>query len=175
MRAHIALFSFAFLASSALGCGGTVEIPRICFKQAGLAVLGSPAGVNVETPPVSFRIDITNQIPLLRTNTSDTDLRVDQVTITPVAGTTPDLSGIQTAKVQAQSPSGQAVDVVRYQRDPAAPPPAAIVLDGATRNIAPDLVSGQANLSFTLSGQPPTTGWTADVETCMHATASVSP
>jgi len=173
MRAHIALFSFAFLASSALGCGGTVEIPRICFKQADLAVPGSPAGGSVTSP--SFSIDLTNQIPLLRTNTSDTDLRVDQVTITPVAGTTPDLSGIQTATMQAQPATGPAQEVVRYQRDPAAPPPTAIVLDGDTVNLQPYLVAGRANLSVTLTGQPPVTGWTADVETCLHATASVSP
>jgi hypothetical protein len=173
MRASIALFTFAALACLALGCGGTVEIPRICFKQAGLAVPGSPVGGSVASP--SFSIDLTNQIPLLRTNTSDTDLRVDQVTITPVAGTTPDLSGIQTATMQAQPATGSAVDVVRYQRNPAAPPPAAIVLGGDTVNLEPYLVAGRANLSVTLAGQPPATGWTADVETCLHARANVSP
>ena len=164
--------SFAVLASLALGCGATVEVPRICFTESGLVVPGSPAGGDVTTPP--FPVDLTNQIPLLRPGNTDTDLRVDSVTITPVAGA-PDLSGIQTAKVAVQPASGPAVDLVQYQRNPAAPPPTALVLEGSGGDITPYLVSGRANLVLTLSGTPPSTTWTADVETCLHGEASVSP
>ena len=173
MRASIGLILFAALGTSSVGCGATVEVPRICFTEPGMTVVGSPAGGSVTSP--SFRVNVTNQIPLLRTNTSDTDLRVQDVTITPV-GSSPDLSGIQTAKVQVEPPPpGAAVDVVQYQRDPAAAPPTAIVLDGDTVNIAPYLDNGTVSLSFTLSGQPPRTTWTADVKTCLRGQTSVSP
>lgn len=172
MRASIAFASLCAVALLAAGCGATVEVPRICFTQAGLAVPGSPAGGAVTSP--QFGLDIGDQIPLLRTNTSDTDLRIQDVTITAV-GTTPDLSGVQSAKVEVQPASGAAVDVVQYQRNAAAPAPTAIVLGGDTVNIEPYLENGRANLSFTLSGQPPRTSWTADVKTCLRGEAHVSP
>lgn len=172
MRTHAAVLSLAAVACSATGCGATVELPRICLTQQRISVPGSPAGGSVTSP--RFSVDLTNQIPLLRTNTSETDLRVDEVTITPVEGN-PDLSGIQSATVQAHPTTGPAVDVVRYQRAPGAPAPTAIVLDGDTLNVAPYLDSGQARFSFTLSGQPPRTSWTADVKSCLHGQTSVSP
>jgi hypothetical protein len=172
MRATIALLPLAALASSALGCGATVEVPRICFTEPGLTVPGSPTGGSVSSP--SFFVDITNDIPLLRTNNSDTDLRVDTVTITPTSGS-PDLSGVQTAVVRVQPPSGSSVDLVQYQRNPGAPAPSAIVLGGDTVNVAPYLDSGRAALSFTLTGQPPRTDWTANVETCLHGQSTASP
>jgi len=172
MRASIALLASAILASSSLGCGATVEVPRICFTQAGLVVPGSPAGADVTSP--TFAVTLTDQIPLLDTSTSDADLRLQEVTVTPVAGS-PDLSGIQTATVRVRPASGALVDAASYQRNAAAPAPAAIVLKGDTVNVAPDLVSGVANLSFTLSGQPPRTSWTANVETCLRGETSVSP
>jgi hypothetical protein len=172
MRAYVALLSLAAVASSAMGCGATVEVPRICLTEQQVSVPGSPAGGSVTSP--RFSVDLTNQIPLLRTNTSDTDLRIDEVTITPVAGN-PDLSGIQSATVQAHPASGPAVEMARYQRDPAAPAPAAILLGGDAVNVAPYLVAGQANLTFTLSGQPPRASWTADVKSCLHGQTSVSP
>jgi hypothetical protein len=172
LRASVALLSFAALTASALGCGATVEVPRICFSEAGLAVPGSPAGGTVTSP--RFTVDVGSQIPLLRTNTSGADLRVTSVTITP-AGSSPDLSGIQTATVQAQPTAGPAVDVVSYQRVATAPAPTALALDGDTVNLIPYLVSGRAILDFTLSGQPPRASWTADVKTCLRGEASVSP
>ena len=174
MRALFAIASLCAFSLSAAGCGATVEVPRICFTQAGLTVAGAPAGSNVETTPVSFRVNVTDQIPLLRTNASDTDLRIQDVTITAV-GTSPDLSGIQTAKARVQPASGSPVDVVQYQRNPSAPASRSIVLAGDTVNIAPYLDNGQASLSFTLSGQPPTTTWTADVTTCLRGESHVSP
>jgi len=173
MRAPITVVTLVALTSSALGCGATVEVPGICFTQANIGVPGAPAGASVQTPPVSFTVDVTNQVPLLRINASNTDLRIQDVTITPV-GTSPDLSGIRTAKLQVTA-SGAAVDVVQYERNPAAQAPPAIVLGGDTVNIAPYLDNGRANLSFTLSGQPPRTRWTADVKTCLRGETAVSP
>ncbi len=173
MRPSTALLSLAALAASALGCGATVEVPRICFSTGQpLAVPGSPVGGAVTSPP--FAVDVTSRIPFLRANTSDTDVRVEEVTITPLSGN-PDLSGVQTAKVQAQPASGAAVDVVQYQRDPAAPPPTALVLDGGSVNLAPYLDAGRANLTFALSGRLPGTSWTAEVKTCIRGQTSVSP
>ncbi len=173
MRASAPLLVSAIvLASSVAGCGATVEVPRICFTESGLTVPGSPAGGSVSSP--SFFVDITNDIPLLRTNNTDTDLRVDTVTITPSSGS-PDLSGVQTAVVRVQPPSGSAVNLVQYQRNPSVPAPSAIVLAGDTINVAPYLDSGRAELSFTLTGQPPRTDWTANVETCLHGQTTASP
>ena len=173
MRASTGLTCVTALALFSAGCGATVEVPRICITEPGITVVGSPAGGSVTSP--TFSVSITNQIPLLRTNTSDTDLRIQDVTITPV-DSSPDLSGIRTAKVQVQPPPpGAAVDVVQYQRNAAAPAPTAIVLDGDTVNIAPYLENGTASLSFTLSGQPPRTTWNADVKTCLRGKTSVSP
>ncbi len=172
MRASARLTSLVLLASAAAGCGATVDVPSVCFTESGLDIPGSPAGGDVTSP--TFGFDLTNQIPLLRTTNADTDLRVDSVTITPVAGA-PDLSGIRSATVQVQPASGSPVVLVRYQRDPAAPPPSVLVLDGAGQNITPYLVGGQANLALTLSGTPPGTSWTANVESCLHGQANVSP
>ena len=173
MRATHLLVSLAIIASSALGCGATVEVPRFCLTQPGVVIPGSPVGGDFTTPPL-LQVELNDQIPLLRIDSSDTDVRMDTVTITPVAGA-PDLSGIQSATVRAQPASGPAVELAQYQRDPAAPAPAAIVFQGGNQNITPFLVAGQANLSFAFSGQPPRTDWTADIETCMHGEATARP
>jgi hypothetical protein len=172
MRSPVRRLLVAALASSVAACSASVEIPRFCITETGLAVPGAPVAGAVTSPV--FAVDIGGQIPLVRVGTTDSTLRVESVTVTPVTGN-PDLSGIETATVSIQPAAGAAVDLASYQRDPAAPAPAELVLTGDDVDIDPLLVNGQANLQISLSGQPPATNWTADVTTCMRAESSVSP
>ncbi len=176
LRAPTLLASLAVTASA---CGGPflfadVEAGKVCITQQGIAVPGAPLGGSVSSP--AFAVDLRNQIPLLPTDSSDTDLRVDEVTITPVQGS-PNLEGITLAVLQVQPASGAAVKLAEYQPDPAAPAPSELVLvgDAGAGNLTQYLDSGRANLRFSLSGQPPRATWTADVKTCLHGHSHVSP
>ncbi|HTP29922.1 MAG TPA: hypothetical protein VMK12_30230 [Anaeromyxobacteraceae bacterium] len=168
MRAYAPILVAALLA----GCEATVEVPQICITNRNIAVPGSPIGLQVSTPP--FPVDVENEIPLLSTNASNTTLTIQSVSIIPSSGN-PDLSGVTLAVLAVQPSSGSAVNVVSYQRTPTASPPPELVLTGGSVNITPYLVSGQANLTLSLSGRPPTTNWTTDVKTCLSGQSNVSP
>ena len=172
MRASISLVPIALVAALTTACGATVEVQRFCTTQQGILIPGSPSGADVTSP--TFSVSLTNEIPLLRANSTDTDLRMDEVTIIPVAGN-PDLSGITLSELRLQPASGAARDLVQYQKNPASPAPTELVLTGDAGNITPFLDSGRADLQFTLSGQPPRASWTADVKTCLHGQSTVSP
>ncbi len=171
MRASTFLASLAAVAAMATGCEATVEVQRFCITQQDIGVPGSPFGLDITSP--RFSLDLTSQLPLLRTG-SNTDLRIDEVTITPVTGS-PDLSGINLVRLRARPASGSEVSLAQYQRVPTDPAPTALVLTGDDVNILPYLDSGQANLQLTLSGQPPRASWSADVKTCLHGQSTVSP
>jgi len=160
----------AALAASAASCGATVEIPRFCITQSGLAIPGAPVAGSITSP--AFTVDVGGQIPLLRTGSTSTHVRVEDVTVTPVTGN-PDLSGIQTASVTVQPATGAAVTVAGYQRSATAP--TSLVLTGQDVDVEPLLVNGQATFQIALAGQPPAASWTADVVTCLHAQSDVSP
>ncbi len=164
-----------FLASLTLvaaGCEATVDVERFCITQEAIGIPGSLLGFDITSP--YFSLDLTDQIPFLQTNSSDTDLRIDEVTITAVTGS-PDLSGVTLVRLRAQPASGSAVSLAQYQRAPTDPAPTALVLSGDDVNIMPYLDAGKANLQFTLSGRLPRSSWSADVKTCLHGQSTVSP
>ncbi|HJW76621.1 MAG: hypothetical protein A2V77_24725 [Anaeromyxobacter sp. RBG_16_69_14] len=171
MRASTLLASVAVVAA---GCEATVDVERFCITQQAIEIPGSLLGLDITSP--YFSLDLTDQLPLLQTNSTDTDLRVDEVTITAVTGN-PDLSGVTLVRLRAQpaSGSGAAVSLAQYQRAPTDPASTALVLSGDDVNIMPYLDSGQANLQLTLSGRPPRSSWSADVKTCLHGQGTVSP
>jgi hypothetical protein len=170
MRASTFLASLAAVAV-ATGCEATVEVQRFCITQKDIEIPGSPFGFDITSP--RFSLDLTNEIPFLRMG-SDTDLRIDEVIITPITGS-PDLSGITLVRLRARPASGSTVSLAQYQRVTTVPAPTALVLTGDDVNIMPYLDSGQANLQFTLSGQLPRASWSTDVKTCLHGQSTVSP
>jgi hypothetical protein len=171
MRTSIFLAS---LTAVAAGCEATIDVERFCITQEAIEIPGSRLGLDITSP--YFSLDLTDQLPFLQTNSSDTDLRIDEVTITAVTGS-PDLSGVTLVRLRAQpaSGSGSAVSLAQYQRAPTDPAPTVLVLTGDDVNIMPYLDSGQANLQFTLSGRLPRSSWSADVKTCLHGQGTVSP
>jgi len=165
----------ALAALALTACGGPVlfvevELPRVCLTQARIPFPGAPA-----TGTVAGDVDlpIVEQIPLLTTDGAETVLILDDVSIVPVSGTSPDLSGIESALVNVVPATGAPVTAVRYTRDPALPPPSEIALRGGGVDIAPLLENGAAHLRVVASGSPPASAWTADVQTCVHGRSKV--
>jgi hypothetical protein len=163
---------FAVLALALASCGGPVlyvaaDLPRFCLTEEAVAFPAAPAGVTLPSVSASFTLGLQDVVPLLRTSGAETELHIDEIEVIPRSGS-PDLSGVETGVVNAIGPTGEGVRILAYARDPAAPPPAQLVLAGDGADVAPLLVNGNATLQIVASGRPPTTAWTADVKTCAH-------
>ncbi len=164
--------SGAALLLAGAGCGDplyvNVEIPRVCITQGPFTVPGLPIAGEAEIP---YAVDLGTELPLLRTRgVEELVLVVEEARLTPLSGA-PDLSGVTDAALLA---GVERAKVLRYTRDPAAPPPTALVLTGGSTNLAPYATSGTLPILLALSGQPPRTAWSGEVTTCLRAQSKVT-
>ncbi|HEX9289728.1 MAG TPA: hypothetical protein VF904_09395 [Anaeromyxobacteraceae bacterium] len=168
-------FAIALLALSAAGCGdplffAEVEEKRICITQLGQPIPAAPAGVGPQSVHWEGDFDLGSNIPGLDTSATTGSLRLVSVSVT---GST-DLTGITLADVTITDAAGVATDLVHYEQPPTVSDPRRLDMTVAPNDLLERVRNGgKLHYSFAFEGSPPSTDWTADLETCMYARVMV--
>jgi hypothetical protein len=157
------------------GCGpllfAEVESEETCLTLPDIAFPGAHGAAGTAA---DLGYDLAAELPLLDEEEVDAELRLLTVRIAPAQGTTVDLSGVEQVRIVARLPPGSGRpdrELLRYDRDPAAPPPHAIEATGpADVNLADWLTDGELALRAEYAGTSlPAEDWTAQVRACFHA------
>ncbi len=182
---HRTLAPLALLGLAACGplLSAEVVVDRFCFTQHACAP-GTTCLLPIPPGGAALTVDVLvplsqNLPPLLRDEGSDVVVRLLDARVTPTAGTI-DLGGIQTLDLRVLPPTGPAVPVAHYSRQPGVTPGVtpvpAIDLAGQSVDVIGYLQSGslQMQVAITADGPPPDAPWNADLQVCFYGKTVVS-
>jgi len=171
------LRALAPLLPLAAGCGdplffAQVKETRLCLALDNRSVPAAPAGVGVLGPQTvtwSGDLDLASKFPGIDQKDAVTgSIRMLGLS---VAGST-DLGGVTSAEVSVSDASGASTAFMHYTPPSASPTDLIMTLD-QDLNLLDRLESGVLHYTITFSGTPPTTAWTAEIDTCLSLDVTI--
>lgn len=174
MRTPIALAALPLLLA---GCMpelyAQVEAAKVCVTPATQTFPGTV----VPTPSYDVSYDLGASLPVVNEPDVEYEIRLSDMdtllrSVNPVTDPGYDFSGVDSVRILAIDPTAALPDVelVRYDRDPAATSPLNEIHASGPLNVdlAPYIESGQLSLRAEYSGSLPRGDWTADVTGCFY-------
>ena len=175
-RAPLAVaFALTLAGCSGPLLGADVTEPKLCLMLQAVTIPAAPAiptGVTVPDQTVTWTgdLDVGSSIPGLDKAGAVTGA-IHMLSLTTAASpATTDLSSITSASVAVTDATGNALSFMHYTRPTPVTTPSELdmVLDDDL-NLLDELQGGVLHYTITFAGLPPTTAWTADIETCFSA------
>jgi hypothetical protein len=168
------LRALAPLLALAAGCGdplffAQVKETRLCLALDNRSVPAAPAGVGTQTVTWSGDLDLGSKFPGL--DKKDAVSGAIRMLSLSVNGST-DLGGVTAADVTVSDAAGAPQSFMHFAPPSASPTVLAMTLD-QDLNLLDRLQSGVLHYTITFSGTPPTTAWTAEVDTCLSLDVTI--
>lgn len=151
------------------GCGSLyteIDEPQVCQTISSVQVPGVPANtVHGVAVPVTFSL----HKELGSTKGVTGEVEVIQVVLTADTGVT-DFGFIQIAQLNVDVPDGGGlfVPVVEYTQPASYTPSSTLEMPGNGSNVFDEVASGNVDASLALTGNFPTTAWSADLQICVE-------
>lgn len=155
------------LAGLLAGCGPIGFSVPVCQTLDAQQVPGAPISVygNVERV---HTLDLRED--LAKVGDAISEVQLTSLTLIAREGIA-DFGWIDEAALFLTAPDGTRSEVARYQKDPAAAPPASLKLAIDSVDVLPQLAAGPVEVVLDFTGTLPTEDWTVDVKTCASAKA----
>jgi hypothetical protein len=161
----------------AAGCGdplffAQVQETRLCLALANRSVPAAPAAaaaLGPQTVTWAGDLDLGSKFPGIdKKDAVSGSIRMLSMT---VSGST-DLAGVSSAAVTVSDAAGAPTAFMHYAPPSPAPDQLVMTLD-QDLNLLDRLQSGVLHYTITFTGTPPTTAWTADIESCLSLDVTI--